>query len=465
MNLNSRDCGAEDRTYPICIEILPVSSKPRRLLQKHLLGDSIEPTTLGSVKHGDGIGEPSADPARNQSLDMSSRNALALRCFLLSSQKRFRPLCVIRRDSISPKGLLKSNPQKTDKAEPRVAKRNPFAAIARGHDLAEAIVDSIREPLLVLDPDLRVIAASRSFYRTFAVTPRNTEGQLVFDLGDGQWNIPKLRALLEDIIPKRRTVESYEVEHEFPSIGRRVMLLNGRRVFDENGAATAILLAIEDVTRRREANREKDELLQAKEILLQEMQHRVANSLQIIASILLLKARTVQSEETRLHLQDAHQRVMSVATVQQQLQASGLNERIEIGLYLTKLCTSLAGSMVGERRALSVKVQASSGGATSSEAVSLGLIVTELVINALKHGFPAGAEGEILVSYDAQESGWRLSVADNGSGSQEADGELPRAGLGTSIVEALAHQLAATVQKTSGPQGTMVSIIACSAVR
>ena len=223
-----------------------------------------------------------------------------------------------------------------------MAKRNPFAAIARGHDLAEAIVDAIREPLLVLGPDLRVIAASRSFYRTFAVTPRKTEGQLIFDLGDGQWNIPGLRALLEDIIPKRRTVKAYEVEHEFPSIGRRVMLLNARRVFDEDGSASAILLAIEDVTRRREADREKDELLQAKEILLQEMQHRVANSLQIIASILLLKARTVQSEETRLHLQDAHQRVMSVATVQQQLHASGLNERIEIGPYLTKLCASLA---------------------------------------------------------------------------------------------------------------------------
>ena len=283
-----------------------------------------------------------------------------------------------------------------------MAKRNPFAAIARGHDLAEAIVDAIREPLLVLGPDLRVIAASRSFYRTFAVTPRKTEGRLVFDLGDGQWNIPKLRALLEDIIPKRRTVKSYEVDHKFPSIGRRVMLVNARRVFDEDGSASAILLAIEDVTRRREADREKDELLQAKEILLQEMQHRVANSLQIIASILLLKARTVQSEETRLHLQDAHQRVMSVATVQEQLHASGLNERIEIGPYLTKLCASLAASMVGERRALSIKVQATSGGATSSEAVSLGLIVTELVINALKHGFPAGAEGEILVRYDAK---------------------------------------------------------------
>ena len=151
-----------------------------------------------------------------------------------------------------------------------MAKRNPFAAIARGHDLAEAIVDAVREPLLVLGPDLRVIAASRSFYRTFAVTPRKTEGKLVFELGDGQWNIPGLRALLEDIIPKRRTVEAYEVEHEFPSIGRRVMLLNARRVFDEDGSASAILLAIEDVTRRREAEREKDELLQQKEILLEE---------------------------------------------------------------------------------------------------------------------------------------------------------------------------------------------------
>ena len=181
------------------------------------------------------------------------------------------------------------------------------------------------------------------------------------------------------------------------------MLLNARRVFDEDGSAAAILLAIEDVTRRRATDREKDELLQQKEILLQEMQHRVANSLQIIASILLLKARTVQSEETRLHLQDAHQRVMSVATVQGQLRASGLNERIDVGPYLTKLCASLAASMIGERRAISVKVQASSGGVVSSEAVSLGLIVTELVINALKHGFPAGAAGEILVGYDVRD--------------------------------------------------------------
>jgi chemotaxis protein methyltransferase CheR len=116
--------------------------------------------------------------------------------------------------------------------------------------------------------------------------------------------------------------------------------------------------------------------------------------------------------------------------------------------------------MIGERRPLSIKVQASSGGAVSSEAVSLGLIVTELVINALKHGFQGEEQGEILVSYEVQNAGWRLSVSDNGSGLKDADGDPPHTGLGTSIVEALAHQLKATVEKSSGPEGTSVTITA-----
>ena len=341
-----------------------------------------------------------------------------------------------------------------------MADNNPLAALAHGHSLAEAIVDTVREPLVVLDRDLRVIAASRSFYRTFAAEPRNTQGRKLYELGDGQWNIPALRTVLEDVIPKRLTVEAYEVEHEFPAIGRRVMLLNARQVFDENGLGSALLVAIEDVTQRRDSEREKDELLRQKEVLLQEMQHRVANSLQIIASILLLKARTVQSEEIRVHLHDAHQRVMSVATVQQQLQASGLNESIEIGPYLSKLCDSLAKSMVGDRRPISIKVQTTSGAATSSEAVSLGLIVTELVINALKHAFPSGETGEVLVGYHARGRDWTLSVSDNGAGSGDVSTETPHTGLGTSIVEALARQLDAVVQKSGGPRGTTVSIVA-----
>jgi two-component sensor histidine kinase len=217
-----------------------------------------------------------------------------------------------------------------------------------------------------------------------------------------------------------------------------------------------ILLAIEDVTEERGAEREMKELLAQKEVLLQEMQHRVANSLQIIASILLLKARTVQSEETRLHLHDAHQRVMSVAAVQQQLQASRHGESIELGSYLSRLCDSLAASMIGGTRPISLRVEAASGTASTGDAICLGLIVTELVINALKHAFLHDRnDGQIIVSYEASGAGWRLAVSDNGTG------KVPESkrGLGTSIVEALGRQLGSRVEVASGPQGTRVSII------
>jgi two-component sensor histidine kinase len=299
--------------------------------------------------------------------------------------------------------------------------------IEHGRALAEAIVDTVREPLVVLDRDLRVVSASRSFYRTFAMEPRNTIGRMFYQLDEGQWDIPALRRLLQDVIPGHRTIEAYEIEHDFPTIGRRIMLLNARQVFDEAHPDSTLLLAIEDVTQRRDAEHEKDELLRQKEVLLQEMQHRVANSLQIIASILLLKARTVQSEETRLHLRDAHERVMSLATVQQQLQASRLGDRIEVGPYLSKLCDSLAKSMIRDRRSLALTVEAGAGTAESSAAVSIGLIITELVINALKHAFPPGRQGRILVRYEIEGDDWRLSVSDNGIGRQDLHERTPPA--------------------------------------
>jgi chemotaxis protein methyltransferase CheR len=189
------------------------------------------------------------------------------------------------------------------------------------------------------------------------------------------------------------------------------------------------------------------------------MQHRVANSLQIIASILLLKARTVLSEETRLHLQDAHNRVMSVAAVQKQLQATARGENVTIGPYLTRLCETLAQSMIGDSRPITLKVQAETGETNSSSAVSIGLIVTELVINALKHAFAHDElDGRVLVAYQAAGEAWRLSVSDNGTGKTPDIMTDAKPGLGTSIVEALANQLGARVETTSGTRGTTVSI-------
>jgi chemotaxis protein methyltransferase CheR len=230
-------------------------------------------------------------------------------------------------------------------------------------------------------------------------------------------------------------------------------------VFYEGGASTTILLGMEDITERRILEREKDELLRQKDTLLEELQHRIANSLQIIASIILLKARAVQSEETRFHLEDAHKRVLSIAAVQKQLHASGATGTIAIAPYLSKLCESLAHSMIGGTRPISLKVVGEGGSATSRQAESLGLIVTELVMNALKHAFPDDkAKGQITVAYDMIGTNWKLSISDDGIGKPQGGFAQGKSGLGTGIVKALAHQLDAQVETSAGPDGTTVSI-------
>ena len=336
--------------------------------------------------------------------------------------------------------------------------RKQFADVEDACTLAQAIVDTVREPALVLDKALRVIAASRSFYSLFQVTPEDTQGRPLYELGDGQWDIPKLRLLLEKIIPEHGVMEDYEVEEEFPGAGRRTMCLNAREVFYEGGAEPTILLGMQDITRQSALEREKEALLRQKDVLLEELQHRVVNSLQIIASIILMKARTVKSEETRLHLQDAHSRVMSIAALQKHLHAPGIGGPIDVGPYLAKLCDALASSMIGDTRPISLKV-CGDGGTTSREAECLGLIVTELVMNALKHGFPDDrTDGWITVGYDAAGTNWKLSVADNGIGRPDGIFAEVKTGLGTSIVKALAHQLGAQVETLAGPQGTTVSV-------
>ena len=125
---------------------------------------------------------------------------------------------------------------------------------------ADDIVDTVRESLLVLDADLRVRRANRSFYRTFKVAPEDTEGRLVYELGNRQWDIPALRSLLEEILPKNTAFDDFEVEHRFESIGRKVMLLNARRVYRHGNHTESILLAVEDITERRRLEGERAEL-------------------------------------------------------------------------------------------------------------------------------------------------------------------------------------------------------------
>jgi PAS domain S-box-containing protein len=118
-------------------------------------------------------------------------------------------------------------------------------------DYAENVVSTIREPLLVLDSDLRIISANQAFYRMFSVTPSDAQGKLIYELSNGQWDIPGLRELLETILPKNTSFENYEVDHEFTGLGRRIMLLNARRIHNGGAKTQRILLAIDDITERK----------------------------------------------------------------------------------------------------------------------------------------------------------------------------------------------------------------------
>ncbi len=333
--------------------------------------------------------------------------------------------------------------------------RDPLGDPKDGHILTRAIIDTIREPLIVLDEQLRIIAASRSFYKKFGMTHEVTRDKLFYEIGNGEWNVPALRQLLEQVIPEHATVEDYQVDHDFITLGNRVMLVNACEIRYENGRKK-MLLSIHDVTSQRLTERELEKVVEQKNTLINEMRHRIANSLQLIASILLLKAGTVASDEARLHLEDARGRIMSMATVQRHLDPAGLmDDSVSVSSYLTALCSGLEKSMIGGRRPITIRVDADAGTVTAEHAISFGLLTTELVINALKYAFPDDKGGSVVISYRVQDHRWTLVIEDDGIGYTKSN---EHQGLGTSIVASLARQLGAELVSTSSGKGTRVSL-------
>ena len=192
--------------------------------------------------------------------------------------------------------------------------------------LSLALVQMSMAPLLLLDSDLDVIAASASFCAAFQIDPAGIAAQPLSGLGAGEWNVAQLSALLKATAAGYAAIENYEMDLVREGRPTRRLVVNATKLQYADGADIRLVLSVLDVTEARIAEKLKDDLLREKDVLLQELQHRVANSLQIIASVLLQSARKVQSEETRSHLHDAHHRVMSVAALQQQLAASKLGE-------------------------------------------------------------------------------------------------------------------------------------------
>jgi two-component system, sensor histidine kinase PdtaS len=320
-------------------------------------------------------------------------------------------------------------------------------------------------PLLLIDGEMKIIAASDSFSRTFGIDAEASVGHRLSELGAGEWRVPQLQILLESTADGAAVIDAYEMDLKRPSGPDRRLVINVQKLTYGAPEKVRLLMAIADVTDARLATKKDKEQLRANaarneelaaenQALMQEIRHRVANSLQIIASVLMQNARAAQSEEARDHLRDAHARVMSIADLQQQL-AGATTGMVAVRAYLSKLCATIAASMIPDPTKLVLEVIAEDVTVDAGVSVSLGLVVTELVINALKHAFPGNRGGKITVDYQAEGPMWTLSVADTGIGMPKS---RTASGLGTSIIQALARQLKARVDLDDMNSGTKVSL-------
>ena len=325
-------------------------------------------------------------------------------------------------------------------------------------NMSIALISSSFSPLVLMNEDLTIIAASKSFCLAFDVDCTGVTGKKLADLGQGEWNVRQLDSLLRATVAGNAAIDVYEMD--LVRIGKKTqcLLINAHTLDYFEAESIRVVLAITDVTSQRLADKVRDDLVREKQLLLHEIQHRVANSLQIIASVLLQSARKVQSNETREHLRDAHNRVMSIAMLQKHLSSTAI-EDVGLKYYFRDLCASIGASMIGDPGRLVLTTEVDDSIVDSDTSVSLGLVVTELVINALKHAFPGRAQhGTIKVGFKSEGTAWTLVVADDGIGMPKNENDR-KPGLGTGIVEALANQMGATVMISDQAPGTKVSVV------
>ena len=331
-------------------------------------------------------------------------------------------------------------------------------------EYADSIVDTVREPLVVLDADLKIISANRSFYKAFKVKPGETEGQFLYDLGNREWNIPKLRKLLEVILPKDTTFDNFEVEHDFKTIGRRVMHLNARRIYREIDETHLILLAIEDVTERKRAQQALRQSSEKLKFFAYAVMHDLKSpTIGIYGLTELLhkhyknaldergKSYCDQILKASVHIAALIEKInVYIATKESPLKIEKINIKDILQIISEEFSPRLVVRQIKwlEPEAM-VEIKA--------DQLSILRVFRNFVDNALKYG---GEDlSEIRIGYKESEEFHTLSVSDDGAGIREGDyerifaafqrGETYKAvegvGLGLAIVAEIAERHGGTV--------------------
>lgn len=316
--------------------------------------------------------------------------------------------------------------------------------ISQARDYSEAIVRTVHDPLIVLDRQLKVISANPAFFRIFKVKPRETLGQQLYDLGNGQWDIPRLRALLDKVVPDQGSVTGYEVEHDFPEIGHRIMLLNAHRISGETHDKDLILLAIEDVTERIEA-------VHHRETLIGELNHRVKNMLAVVQSIASQTLRHSKNPDGfekafvgRLHaLARAHDMAVASAFTTVELETV-----VDLALKPFQ-----ANGRIRIRPGPSIALD-------QGTSQSLTMVLHELSTNAVKYGALSNGKGRVSIDWEIDDGddgrSARLSWSERGG--PPVAGELVP-GHGTRFIQgSVAHELGGEARLDFEARGLQATI-------
>jgi two-component system CheB/CheR fusion protein len=342
-------------------------------------------------------------------------------------------------------------------------------AAKRGLDFAEAIVETVREPLVILNQNLQVMEANKSFYGTFRTTREATEQHLIWDLGNGQWDIPALRELLENVLPAHSTFRDFEVTHEFEDVGRKVMLLNASEIFDPNAQARTILLAIEDVTDRKRT----EESLKATNAELQHFAYALTHDLQeplrMVVNFTELLAREFEGKlgkEADTYISYSVEGALRIeALLKALLGYWEITEREQGSLASIDSGAVLAKALLNLQAAI-----AESGATVTSdrlptvvaEEVMLMQVFHNLVSNSIKY---RGEETpRIHVSAERNGEGWQFSVRDNGIGIDPRDtgrvfgmfkrlhgSEIPGTGIGLALCKKVVERQGGRIWVESEP--------------
>ncbi len=314
----------------------------------------------------------------------------------------------------------------------------------RNWRLAQSIVDTVRDPLVILEDDMTVVTASRAFLRLFGVTIEEVVGRRVGDLGKGQWDIEALKKLLARVLPDDEAFDGFEVEDDFLGLGHRIFKLNACKVFRPGNHVTRLLLVFEDVTQARLVERHRD-------VLAAELAHRIKNSLQIVMAFVSFEIRRA-AEPCVEGYRAMETRIGAIAELYDLVSRSAALGPVPVQDYLDGIAEGLRASLLGDGAKIDIRVEAEPLQINAEHAVTLGLIVNELATNAVKYAFPGGA-GRIVLGFGHRDGEVALSVADDGVGLAANAADGPGSGLGSRFVDAFVRQLGGTLAKASGPTG------------